>query len=356
MGFVNHDRPESPMRTVLCADVGATKTLVGLAQGTPAGPINLLMTRRYAAADYASLPDVLSAFAADWQQQHASPMRVHAACLGVAGPVAGEPGHEHVQMTNLPWRITAAELSAHLQPWRAAAAPTALNVRIVNDFVAAAHGVDALHAADLLCLQAGQPIAGAPQLVLGAGSGLGVAWRIWQERHYTVWPSESGHAGFASPGPEFDALMPALRQRFGRVVNEHLVSGPGLVTLDELLRHSELASAPGGISGNRTGRRGEDIVRLAQLERDPVALRVLDLFLLAYGAVAGDLALGLLARGGVYLSGGIAAQCGALMQDGRFIAAFTNQGSYAELAASLPVWVMTQANVPLLGAAKLGLS
>lgn len=343
------------MTDILCADLGATKALLAVARVAANGQPTLLGQRRYAAADHASFEAVIAAYAQDWQKDQGQPLRVQAAAVGAAGPVEGEAGSEQVRMTNLDWLVRAAEVSAQLRELQAT--PKAvLPVRLVNDFVVAAHGVDALHPEDLLPLQAGQAQPRAPQLVIGAGSGLGVAWRIWQgdapSGGYAVLPSESGHNSFAPCRAEFDALMPALRQRCGRVANEFVVSGRGLVTLYRVL--CEQARPTTRFDGELDSISGEDIARLAFDEQEPLALRAVDLFLLAYGAVAGDLALSLLARGGVFVAGGVAAQWGKVMQDGRFMAGFTDKGPYAELTRQIPVQVITQGALPLLGAARLG--
>lgn len=334
---------------ILCADIGATKTLLGLAQLDAAGQARVVASQRYVAAQVASFEAMLDSFLKDQTQHLGQPLR--AACFGVAGPVNGNV----VQMTNLPWRLDAAALSRRLG---------GIPVRLANDFEAAASGIDGLSPADLRCLQAGQPVPGAPQLVIGAGSGLGVAFRIWQATpqggRYQVVTGEGGHFGFTPVNAEQDRALMRLRAHVVRPVAEHFVSGPGLANFYTFLDtenggktlvkdHHVVATA-----SNTQGLTGEEICRRAQQDGEPRALHALHHFLLSYGVVAGDYALATLAKGGVFLAGGIAQKLGPLMQDGRFLVGFRQKGPYADLMDTIPVHVVTEPDLGLRGAAAIG--
>ena len=334
---------------ILCADIGATKTLLGLARLDAAGQPQVVASQRYVAAQVASFEAMLGSFLKDHAQHLSQPLR--AACLGVAGPVNGQV----VQMTNLPWRLDAAALSQQLG---------GIPVRLANDFEAAASGIDGLSSKDLLCLQAGQPVPGAPQLVIGAGSGLGVAFRIWQATphgsRYQVVTGEGGHFGFTPVNAEQDRALMRLRAHVVRPVAEHFVSGPGLANFYTFLDTEEGGKAllkdhhVVATASNTGGLTGEEIFRLAMQDGEPRALHALHHFLLSYGVVAGDYALATLAKGGVFLAGGIAQKLGPLMQDGRFLVGFRQKGPYADLMDTIPVHVVNEPDLGLLGAAAIG--
>lgn len=334
---------------ILCADIGATKTLLGLARLDESGQVRIVASQRYVAADVASFDAMLDQFLKDQAQHLGSPLR--AACFGVAGPV-----HDQVvQMTNLLWRLDAAALSHKLG---------GIPVRLANDFEAAASGIDGLGPQDLMCLQAGQPVAHAPQVVIGAGSGLGVAFRIWQPTadggRYQVVTGEGGHFGFTPLNAEQDRALMRLRAHVVRPVAEHFVSGPGLANF-----YTFLDTADGGktlvkdthtvaTASNTDGLTGEEICRRAMQDGEPRALHALHHFLLSYGVVAGDYALATLAKGGVFLAGGIAQKLGPLMQDGRFLVGFRQKGPYADFINTVPVHVVQEPDLGLHGAAAIG--
>lgn len=315
--------------TWLCADIGGTKTLLGLARrdGT-----QLRITRcdTFIAAELSGFDEALDRFLGSCGHPP-----VTAACLGVAGPVDGD----HVRMTNLSWDIHARDISARL-----GGVPT----RLANDLEATAAGIDAVTPGQLTVLQDGRRVEHAPQLVVAAGTGLGIASRIWNGRHYQVVPGECGHMNWAPPTAAFDALLPHLRRAAGgeRLTNEHVVSGIGLPHL-----YAAVAADMGQAAPSQPVHGPELAERAAAGEA--VAQRAVALFLAAYGSLAGDHALAVLARGGVFIAGGIAQKWVTAMQDGRFIEAFRAKPPYAHIAASLPVHVVTEPALPLIGAAVL---
>lgn len=326
---------------ILCGDIGGTNTRLALAD-VGAGSegdagVRILASSSVPGREVGSLSSAVERFLSQHQpllHQHGG--HVRAACLGVAGPVVGR----RVQMTNLAWCVDADALSQQL-----GGAP----VRLVNDFHAAARGVDAISPAQRFNLQPGVCAdQGGPahQLVIGAGTGLGVAWRVWTGDRHLVVPGEGGHVGFSPLNDVQDRCLARLRQRHGRVVAEHIVSGPGIVNLYECLLAEQglLGDAGAGVSA-------QDVFTLATQSRDPMASLAVDQFLLAYGAVAGAHALTLLARGGVFISGGLAARWPDLMRNGRFIEGFRLSGPYAELLSGWPVNVVMNTDLGLLGSA-----
>jgi len=304
-------------RFVLCGDIGGTKTLLAIA-ALDGDRLDVVFERRYADRDSAAFADPVRTF------RDEARIDVERACLGVAGPV----DRRRVAVTNFPWEIDADVLEAIV------GAPVAL----ANDFVAAAHGIDVLAPDDLATLQAGEPEPRAPQLVIGAGTGLGVAYRVWQGDRYAVIGGEGGHAGFAPADERQAGLWRALHAEVGRVRVEHVVSGPGLARIYDFLR-----------DGRGEARAPEEIASAA----DPIAQAAVDLFLECFGGVAGDHALAILARGGVFLAGGIAPRLLPQLRSGSFLAAFDAKGVHANLAARFPVRVVVNERLGLLGAAKL---
>ena len=308
-------------RLVLGVDLGGTKTLFALARSA-GGRLAIELERRYENAGIATFGDLLLRFLAE---AGARAQPIGGACIGVAGPVEGG----RAQVTNLPWLLDSGEVARALD-----GAP----VLLLNDFAAAAHGVEALDPGALVTLQPGAPLAHAPQLVLGAGTGLGVAFRIWTGERYQVVPGEGGHCGFAPADATQAALAEWLRARFRRVTLEHVVSGPGLARIHAFLGERGAEADPA------------EITRAALERQDADALAAVDLFLSCYGAAAGDFALACLARGGVFVAGGIAPKLLPRLAAGGFIAAFRDKGAFAALAARFPVHVVTDERLGLLGA------
>lgn len=311
---------------ILTGDVGGTKTLLALHEDDGA----IVERRRYRSQDAATFEQLVARFIAETA---AAPQL---ACFGIAGPVLGA----RVKVTHLPWEIDAGELAARFGLQR---------VQLLNDFAAAAHGIGALAATDIFTMQEGEPLADRPQLVIGAGTGLGIAYLHGDE----VLSGEGGHAAFAPADATQDALWKWLHRRFGRVQVEHVVSGRGLAHIFEFL----LEQAPeGAAAGARDLLAAEDAAAAIGTQAldggDPLALAALDLFISCYGALAGDQALTVLARGGVYVTGGIAPKLLPRLAIGGFLAAFNDKGSYSPLARACPVHVVTNPDLPLLGAAR----
>lgn len=328
---------------ILCADIGGTNTRLALASVQAQAGVRILASWSVPAREVGSLSSAVTRFLS--QQQALLDQaggHVQAACLGVAGPVVGRC----VQMTNLAWRVDADELSQLL-----GGAP----VRLVNDFQAGARGIEAVSADELLTLQAGSVVYAcepAHQLVIGAGTGLGVAWRVRVGDRHVVVPGEGGHVGFAPLNEVQDRCLARLRKRFGRVVAEHIVSGPGVVNLYEcLLVQQGLLRDLGDQGDASSGVSAQEVFRLATQAGDPVAAQAVDQFLLAYGAVAGAHALTLMARGGVFIAGGLAARWPGLMCNGRFIEGFRLSGPYADLLSTWPVKLVLNPDLGLLGSA-----
>ncbi|MBI1847919.1 MAG: glucokinase, partial [Candidatus Rokubacteria bacterium] len=229
-------------------------------------------------------------------------------------------------------------------------------VALLNDLEATAHGVLALPPAALATLQPGRPRPGTKALV-AAGTGLGEAVMAWDGAGHRVLPSEGGHADFAPRAElEIDVLRVLLKQ-FGHVSYERLLSGPGLVNIHRALREIGGATEPGWLAERMlAGDPGAAIAEAALARRDPVCVQALDLFVDVYGAEAGNIALRVLAVGGVYVGGGIAPKIRPALASGRFIAAFRDKGRLADLLGDIPVHLVLEPRAALLGAARLARS
>lgn len=322
---------------ILAGDIGGTKALLLLATLRGGRPETVL-ERRYPVASFADFSALLGRFVDECRQLRGRSLRVGSACFGAAGPVSAGS----IQMTNLPWRLDAAAIAAEFGIGR---------VQLVNDFEAAATGVETLGAGDCTVLQSGEPRPRAARVVIGAGSGLGVAYALPQGKHYRVIAGEGGHAGFAPADAEQMRLWHALHAQLGRVSVEHVVSGPGLVRIYEFLR-AELPQAQAQALQQGAGGEGAAAISRCALEdKDPLASRALDLFIACYGAAAGDHALSVDARGGVFIAGGIAPKILPRLAAGGFMAAFNAKGAHAQMNLRMPVRAITTERLGLLGAA-----
>jgi glucokinase len=303
---------------IIGGDLGGTKTLLALAEAD-AGAIRIVRQKRYASADYPGFDALLGDFLAD------APA-IAAACFGVAGPTDGR----EAKLTYLPWQLSSAALSRHF------AIP---HVTLANDFAAAAHGLPLLEAKQVLTLHAGRPLDGAPRVLLGAGTGLDVAGLIRQAGDYQVVSGEGGHFGFSPQTPEQLELARWLLAQSGRVTTEDIVSGPGLARIYAFF-------------GGRP-QPAEQIGQAALSGSDLLARRSLDLWLGCYGAFAGDLAMHWLARGGVYLAGGMAAKLMPKSDCTPFIDAFLAKREHRDLVSNMPIHLITAEDLGLRGALAL---
>jgi glucokinase len=318
------------MTYLLSGDIGGTKTLLQMSAADEYVP---LLQKSYASADFSGLAEMLDGFIAETGVHN-----IAAACFALAGPVHGRV----VKLTNLPWQVDADELAKRYG---------ISHVTLINDFEAMGHGIAALRAADLLTLQAGAEQAEGARLVLGAGTGLGVAWLSVQQGAYQVHPSEGGHIDFAPVDETQTLLLRYLQQRHGHVSYERIVSGPGLIAIYEFIRESGRASPSAQLlAALEDDDAAAVITRFSQKEDEPVARLAVDLFLSIYGAFAGNMALASLPRGGIYVAGGIAAKIAAQMQRGEFMDALLSKGRFRELLATFPVHIVLNRNTGLMGA------
>ena len=314
---------------VLAADVGGTKTLVGLFATDQPRP-ELVRRAEFRTLDFNSLEDVVAAFLADGPAT-----AIRAVCAGAAGPVIDG----RAKLTNVPWTVDIAATSELLGGCPAA---------VLNDLEATAYGLPALRADELRVLQEGEPTR-TNAAVIAAGTGLGEALLVSVGEGYVPRATESGHADFAARTPRELEFVSGLIEQYGRASVEHVVAGPGLVNLFRFTHRDKrcLVIASGTDEADLPAR-----VSQGALERAcPYCVEALEMFAEAYGAEAGNLALRSLARGGVYVAGGIAPKILAALEDGRFMDAFRNKPPMEDLLRSIPVAVVLNPDTALLGAA-----
>ena len=310
---------------IIAGDIGGTKVLLQLVDVSGGGRV-VTVEQRYESAAY----DTFDALLADFMTLATG--TVDGACFAVAGPVMGNTA----SVTNLHWKMDAETLAAKFSIAR---------VSLINDFYAVALGVPLLHPADLLSLNAGTRVPYAPIAILGAGTGLGEANLVFDGGRWVVIPSEGGHADFAPQDEEQTRLLLALIEKIGHVSWERVLSGMGLVNIHNFLL---------GIDRPYDETIPMEIAQLAE-RGDAAALHAFEIFVDIYGAEAGNMALRTLARGGVFLAGGIAGKNVEHFTDGRFVRAFTRKGRFAPLVQQIPVDIIVNAKVGLLGAAEAAL-
>ena len=292
---------------ILAGDVGGTKILLEVGEFR-SGRWRTVLARRYALADFAGMDEVLEGFLAEWSHVRPPRARITAGALGVAGPALGN----RITMTNRPWRLDGDALGERFRIPR---------LRLLNDLAAAAHGLDVISPREFITLQEGKAVPGGNRVLLGVGTGLGVAYLISASsprasasrttaRGPIVVAGEGGHVGFSPATPQQVELWRELAKAHPHVEAEHVVCG-------------------------------------GALERDGI-----DLFSINLGTVAGDQALNVLACGGVFLCGGVIARTAPAIKKDAFAAAFAAKGAHSSILMRIPVRAIVNEKLALIGAAR----
>jgi glucokinase len=284
--------------------------------------------------DFASLPAMITAFLAESSATGAS---IEAASFGVAGPVVGDAA----KLTNVPWGIDAREIAATFK-WS--------RVRLLNDLQAMACSVPVLSGAEVHVLQTGEALPGGNMALIAAGTGLGEAFLHDVDGRYIPSASEGGHADYAARNDREVALMRNLTSRFGRAEVEHVISGRGLANIHRVT-HRDVCLA-GIVPDDRDAPAAVSMAALAR--RCPACVEALDIFVDAYGAEAGNLALRSVSTGGVYIGGGIAPKILPALTTGAFMTAFRTKAPFEAMLSKMPVKIILNAEAGLLGAAVFG--
>jgi glucokinase len=324
---------------LLAGDIGGTKTLLALfAPAT--GARRPVAEAEFHSSSHAGLDAIVREFLAREK------CRPDYACFDVAGPVISGRAH----LTNLPWDLEEARLcqSLGLQ-----------HVTLLNDLKAIAYAVPHLEPADMQTISVGQPERHGPIAVIAPGTGLGEAFLVWAGSSYIACSSEGGHASFSPTDERQLGLWQHLTRRFGHISAERVCSGLGIANIYDYLREIDPAAEPAAFAAvlSRAADRTPLIAKagLEDPSGNPLAAETLEFFVSVLGDEASNLALKVLATGGVYLAGGIPTHLLPKLTDGRFMRAFVNKGRLSDLLASMPVNVVT-ARAALLGTALYGLN
>jgi glucokinase len=318
---------------ILAGDVGGTNARLAYFE-VQNGQLKVAAEGVFPSRGHSGLDEIVAQFVGT------QPTRPDVACFGVAGPVR----NGRVETSNLPWTVEASRLASELH------LPSAM---LINDLEANAWGIASLAEQDLVPLNRvkGTPVGN--QAVISAGTGLGEAGLFWDGRKYDIFASEGGHCDFA-PRTELEIeLLRYLTARFGHVSFERIVSGPGLVNVYHFLRDTHRGEEPQWLTEElANGDAAAAISRNAVAGKSVLAEHALDLWISIYGAEAGNLALKLMATGGVYLGGGIAPKLVSKLAGPLFMQAFLSKGRMQALLESIPVRVITNDKIALFGAAR----
>ena len=320
---------------ILAGDIGGTKTLLGLFAAAPERP-RALCVRSYGTLDHVDLPAMIAVFLneADAAAARAAHGPIASACFGVAGPIVGDI----VRVTNVPWVVDGP---------KAASALGLSRVSLLNDLEALAHAVPVLTEAETHVLQRGQAARGGNIGLIAAGTGLGQALINNIDGRFVPSASEAGHADFSARTGREIAIVRDLTLRYGRADVEHVISGRGLVNIHRVV-HQQPCTA--GVDLESTD--APAIISKASAERRcPGCVETLDLFVEAYGAEAGNLALRSVTTGGIFIGGGIAPKILPALTTGAFMRAFLAKPPLDGLLGAMPVKVILNAESGLLGAA-----
>lgn len=325
---------------LLAGDIGATKTSLGV-YSMEKGPREPIVEETSPSGQYPSLEVLAGEFLAQ------ANLDVDSAVFGVAGPVVGG----HATITNLPWIINEAQLKKKLH---------LKSVFLLNDLKAVAQGVPLLLDPDeLYTLNKGELIRGGTKAVIAPGTGLGEAFLTWDGSRYRAYASEGGHTDFGPTNPLESDLLHFLRDQWDHVSYERICSGMGLPNIYTYLRESGHAEEPVWLAEQLA--EAEDptpVIVNAALDTETsceLCKTTLMLFISVLGSETGNVALKVLATGGVYLGGGIPPRILPALKQEAFMQAFLNKGRLADLLKNIPVYVILNPKTALIGAAFYGL-
>ena len=335
------------MTLLLAGDIGGTKTILRLVEVSDSSELHTISESRYLSGDFPDLVPIVQQFLAS--SNSAIPSK---ACFAIAGPVVNDTA----KLTNLAWFLDTQRLEQELG---------IAHVSLINDFAAVGYGIFGLNKQDLHTLQAGKLQPSAPIAIIGAGTGLGQGFLMKEKDQYQVFPSEGGHADFAPRTElEFQLLKHLLvKHDIQRVSVERVVSGQGVVAIYQFLRDRKITQESPKIAQvvrtweEQAGQQEKTVDPAAAIgtaaidESDRLSQQTMEMFVEAYGAEAGNLALKLLPYGGLYVAGGIATKILPLLQDGRFMLNFTQKGRMRSILAEIPVYIVLNSQVGLIGAA-----
>jgi glucokinase len=318
---------------ILAGDIGGTNARLAYFQSQN-GHLRLVSERVFPSRQHSEFGEIVTQFLQD------SGTRPEVACFGIAGPVR----NGRVETSNLPWVIEQSRLARQIH---------LSNTLLINDLEASAWGIGALSAADLVPLNAVTGPVSGNQAVIAPGTGLGEAGLYWDGKLHYVFACEGGHTDFAPQDELQIELLRFLRKRFGHVSYERILSGPGLVNVYEFLRDSGRGKeSPELVRQMGAGDAAAAISRAALEGSAPLAVSAMELWISVYGAEASNLALKVMATGGLFLAGGISPKILPKLKQPAFMKAFLDKGRLRPLVEAIPVQIVMNDKAGLLGAAR----
>lgn len=340
------------MSLLLAGDIGSTKTILRLVEEVEKSALLTIAEEKYSSQKYADLVPMLQEFLLNTNKKLGQEIKPDKVCFGIAAPVINNTS----VLTNLGWTLEAERLQYELD---------VSYLSLINDFVAVGYGVSYLDpSTDFFTLQTGKMDREAPIAVIGAGTGLGEGFVIPQEKGVKVFGTEGGHADFAPRSQLEFQLLQYFRDKHNidRVSVERVVSGQGIISIYQFLRDRHYAHEAAEISQiirtweseagiEKTVDPARNIIEAALEKSDRLCEQTMRIFTEVYGAEAGNLALKLLPYGGLYVAGEIATQILPLIQEGCFLRAFSNKGRVSALLDKIPIHIVLNHQVGLIGAA-----
>jgi glucokinase len=331
---------------LLAGDIGGTKTILRLVEVTEVTltekSFKTVREAQYISANFPDLVPMVQQFLGQ-----GTVLTPQLGCFAIAGPVVNNTCH----LTNLNWFLDTQRLETELRIEK---------VSLINDFAANSFGILGLKDFDIHTLQTGEARRNAPIAVIGAGTGLGEAFLIPQGSKYQIFASEGGHADFAPRNDLETQLLKYLRQKLNteHISVERVVSGQGIASIYQFLRDTNFAAESTEVGERIRAWEKETtktidpaaiITQAAFKNSDLLCEKTMEIFVEAYGAETGNMALKLLSYGGIYIAGGIAAKILPLMQDGRFLKTFKDKGRVSQLIDKIPVHIVLTPQVGLVG-------
>jgi glucokinase len=322
---------------VLSGDIGGTNTRLQLTELNHSSS-KMIFSKKYKGARYQSVSEILNIFI---NESPIEKSQIKSACIAIAGPVI----NGEVELTNLPWFVTETEIKKTL----------GINhVKLINDFESIGYGIETLKEKDIYTLQKGHFSKSSTIAYIGAGTGIGTGIVTYHKQDTIVIPTEGGHVDFAPVGDEQTQLLDFLRKRLRRVSLERVCCGIGMVNIYKYLIDDDQSiyteSPEMRLAMYNSEDKGATLSKFAFIHKDPLALKVIDIFLKVYGSSAGNLALSTLPRQGLYIVGGIAPKMLDQLRDGRFMNMFLDKGRMSKMLLDIPVHVCLNSDVGLEGA------
>jgi glucokinase len=319
---------------ILAGEIGATRTRLAAFE-SEGNKLQCIVEKTYKSQEHSGMAEIISGFI------RTEGIPVHSACFGVAGPVRGGRS----KISNLPWTIDSRELAAQLRLSTAG---------LLNDLEAYAYGVDGLESKDFVTLREGAEDAEGNRAVISARTGLGVAGLYWDGYRHHPFACEGGHVDFAPRNDLEMELARYVRNKYGHVSCERILSGPGIKNIYEFLRDMNKAEEPAWLKDQMDQAPDQPalISRLALEKKAQICEQALSLFVTVYGSETGNCALNFMSTGGIFIGGSIAAKIVPKMQDPIFMQSFLDKGRMRSLLEDMPVRIVLNDNAGLIGAAR----